>query len=123
MTGSVASYNTVQKVPGKPTVGTLTTVGTTPTLIYQVPGGRKASIQAFSDQNVNLGVNTFMNCRLTIGGNTVNLRKMVALENNLVNENIQGLTMNAGDKIDATGDNAGDNGTINFILSVQENDI
>lgn len=109
-----------QVVSGKPTIGTLVTVGTTPSVIYTCPAGKKAIINALSDQNVALGANTFQQLRVTIGGVTVNLRKMVALEAGSLSENINGMVLNAADKIDATGDNAGNNGTINFFLTVTE---
>lgn len=96
--------------------GTSVAVGTTPVVLYTCPAGKKSQVQAFSDRSVALGTNAHQHA--TISG--VNLRDMSAVEASQVDEQIRGFTMNAGDTITLVGDNAANNGTINFLITVQE---
>lgn len=58
---------------------------------------------------------------MTIAGN--NLRVMANNETNLTSENINGAVLAAGDTITLVGNNAGNNGTIIYFISVQESSL
>lgn len=116
MVFNITTLNSLQKNPLIQLKGTVVNCGNVEKVVYTVPAGKKAQATMFSDQNVALGANTFQNMK--ISGSL--LRKMVALDGGMVSENINGYNMNAGDTISYVGDNAANNGTINFLITVQE---
>ena len=117
MTGSVSAYNQVQKTLGNVNnIAAVTTVGSTPTVLYTCPAGKTATILAFSNQSVALGANTSMKARVK----GINLRNMTGAEAGSTSENINGTLLQAGDTIVLVGDNAANNGTINTFLTIQE---
>lgn len=117
MTGTTNAYNSVQKSLGNiQVITTYVDVGNANPIIYTCPAGKTATILALADQNVALGNNSFMNLIVK----SVNLRRMVALEAGLINENIQGSLLQAGDTIVRHGDGAGQNGTMAVFLTIQE---
>lgn len=106
----------IQKIPSTQLIGTSTLVGTTLVTLYTCPAGKKATILAFADQSVALGTNTIMNAKIK----GLNLRNLIAVETAVVNENIQGSVLLAGDTIQFGGNGASNNGTVNYFISVQE---
>lgn len=117
MTGRVNAYNASQKISSITFAGTVITYGSTPAVIYTCPAGKRASILNFSDTNIALGANTTMWPRVK----GQKLRSSGAIETVLTIENASiSMTLVPGDTVDFLGNNAGNNGTANYILTVQE---
>lgn len=113
---NLTPLGTAQVNGAKQIIGTSVIVGTTAVVLYTCPAGKKAEIKAFTDRSVALGANVHQHA--TISG--TNLRDMSGVEAGNTSEGINGFTMNAGDTITLVGDNAANNGTINFFISLVE---
>lgn len=122
MVGSIVALNQIQKVPQILIIGTLTTVGSAgPVNIYTPPTGKKALVTSIKITYVACGTNNKMNIRIATilcdsspgGGAADNPQRL----NEKIQNNISLLPSQA---IDATGDGAGNNGTINFVVTSLE---
>lgn len=117
MVGQTNSYTNIQTAQSnKKIVGNSIVVGTTGVTIYTVPAGKVAIINTFSDQSINFGANTGINFRI----NALNLRNCANNETGLTSENINGTRLEAGDVISVFGNNAGNNGSVNWFIALME---
>lgn len=124
MVGQTTPLNSVQKtLPNVSTIGTSTTVGTTPAVVYTCPTGKRALILSMSWALIATGTGTKANS--TINGKQG--RQAVAIDTNgtpVQDPAVppQGMLITAGQTIAFAGDAAGNNETVNYFISIQESD-
>lgn len=117
MVGRTIPLNSVQKLPTVKVTGTVTTAGSTAAVVYTCPTGKKAVITASTWQMIALGANSYLQSRFASA-----LARKVTLADTQPVQDVAGLglALAAGDTIAFVGDNAGNNGTINYFMTVQE---
>lgn len=117
LVGRTRALNAPQIIPDTNIIGTKANVGTTQSIIYTVPAGKKAIITKYLTKMIALGANTFIAPRI----NTFKTRGNVTIvETVYVDEKMDRLVLLAGDTANFIGDNAANNGTIDFIFAIQE---
>jgi len=99
--------------------GNENSIGTTPTILYTVPAGKKAIVTAAAARFVSGGANT--NLDITIAGERI-FRESAAPSPPVLQDipNVKGMVMLATETIVLLGDSGSDNGSMNFLFTFNE---
>ena len=109
--------NQTQKITGQVINGNSILVGVAAVILRTVAAGRRLEITEISMRAVSFGTNTLMD--INIGGQR--LRRVTAADTNLVDIPAgKSQVLIAGETITLSGDGAGNNGSINFMISFRE---
>jgi len=114
----IIARNQLQRVPEINIRGTVTTIGTTQVVLYTVPVGKKAKIVAVALESNGSGANNFMRARI---------ESQTMFEIDIADQDVavratifEGQELDAGETINIIGNNAADNGAVEFTITVQE---
>lgn len=117
MVTKLVAKNQTQKISNKRLNGNSVLVGVAAVILLTVAVGRKVEILEISNRAVSFGTNTVMD--INIGGQR--LRRTVAADLNLIDiPQGKNQTLEAGETITLDGDGAGNNGSMNFMISFRE---
>jgi len=109
--------NQTQKITNQRLNGNSSVVGTTVVTLLTVAAGKRVEVLHLSVRYISFGGNTNMD--VTLGGRR--LRRAAATELNLIDlPAANNQTLIAGETITLVGDNAADNGSIDFMISFRE---
>lgn len=114
----ITTLNSLQKQIGTPLNSSSNTIGAVATVIYTVPAGKKAIINTFLDRVIGYGTGTLVTFS---AGQAIRTKTGAGVpELVFTNENLQGLTLTAGQTITVVSDAAGNNASAAWIINVTE---
>lgn len=117
MVRKTTALNQTQKITNQRLNGNSVIVGVTAVILRTVPAGRRLEILQISNRAISFGTNTVMD--INIGGRR--LRRASATDDNLVDiPQGKNQTLEAGETITLSGDGAGNNGSVDFMISFRE---
>lgn len=117
MTSITTTLNQTQKITTQVLNGNRNTVGVAAIVLMTVPVGKIVEIDRIATRMISFGTNTLMD--VDIGGQRLD-RRTVADVNLIDIPQGRNQVLVAGETIELSGDGAGNNGSINFMISFKE---